>query len=342
MRKLLSAAMAAALVFPAGPVSAELFKNMKLKGGVDVRNTHGRNIQDFATRMDGGATRNDRIDNTHTRTWIQMNWDMLDDVHGTVMLRKNDRAWGTTGGAGQQLGGTQNLVGTAGGTDIAGNVNVQQANLKIDKLFGMWDTTIGRQFFGEPGDLIAHWGFKPSFGLTVTAIDAFRVDGMNEWMDWSALFGKTASNIGTGAAAFATTPNTATNVSGLEVKVKNMPIMINPFIWNQTTSGTGALGTDPSGTGASVNGKNDVLWVYGARLKAEAAGAMVKADIALNSGQNRAQTTAAPSCDAQGCTANAANYKGMAALINASYKMDVGGVGGVYTTPAHHVHTPGI
>lgn len=327
MRKLLSAAMAAALVFPAGPVSAELLKNMKLKGGVDVRVTNARNIQDFATRADGAGARNDRIENTHSRTWVTAMWDMLDDVHGTVMLRKNDRAWASTGGGGQGAGGNQSLVGGTQTSDIASNIYVQQANLKIDKLFGMWDTTIGRQFYGEPGDLIAHWGFKPSYGLTVTAVDAFRMDGMNEWMDWSALFGKTTGGTST---TLATTPTAGVTVLGLEAKVKNMPVMLNPFVWHQITPGTGALGTDLSGTGASASGKNDQLWVFGSRFKAEAMGAYVKGDIALNAGQNRTLTqTASPSCDAQGCTANGASYKGMAFLINGGYKMDVGGVGGI-------------
>src|SRR5947209_538768 len=92
MKKLLGAALSLALLFPSGPASAELLKNLKIDGSLDVRATSGDNLTDLS------STSSDHIGNVQTRTMLNAHWDLLDDVHSNVTLRKNDRTWASSGG----------------------------------------------------------------------------------------------------------------------------------------------------------------------------------------------------------------------------------------------------
>src|SRR5438309_11799273 len=118
MKKLLGAVLAAALLFPPGQASAELLKNLKVSGQLDIWTDSADNVTDFVTR---GAGNHDHLGTAETRTLLNMQWDLLDDVHANVTLRKNDRAWGTVGDGGQGAGGNQALVGApaAGNVDAA-------------------------------------------------------------------------------------------------------------------------------------------------------------------------------------------------------------------------------
>jgi len=171
MKKLLGAALSLALLFPSGPASAELFKNLAITGSIDVRAISGENIEDFNSHQ------NDHIGTVQTRTMVNAKWDLLDDVHSTITLRKSDRTWGTAGGDANSPSQQNNqvLVGNnaagvgAPNGGVASNIAVQQANVKIDKVFGAYDVTIGRQYYGEAGDFVAHFGPKGSAGMYVTA-----------------------------------------------------------------------------------------------------------------------------------------------------------------------------
>ncbi|TPW18875.1 MAG: hypothetical protein FD126_3248, partial [Elusimicrobia bacterium] len=89
----------------------------------------------------------------------------------------------------------------------------------------------------------------------------------------------------------------------------------------------GALGTAP--TMAAAGGKNDNLWVYGLKLRGEAMGGWLNADIAANSGENRNNTAPglAATCGTNGCNALASNYMGKALLLDAGYNAEISGVG---------------
>ncbi|MCX5789920.1 MAG: hypothetical protein NTX64_15670, partial [Elusimicrobia bacterium] len=175
MKKLLGLAITLALVIPSGLANAELFKNLKATGNIDVQGVSVQNVTDFSTKGQAlpASNANDRISTVMTRVVAGLGWDLLDDVHAKITLRKNDRAWGTQGNAGQMNIGTNDQSFTQNATGgVLDTVFVNEANVKIDKLFGALDTTVGRQFWGNSGDLIAAWGPKNNYGLYVTAIDA--------------------------------------------------------------------------------------------------------------------------------------------------------------------------
>lgn len=333
MKKILGTTLAAALLIP-GPANAEILKNLKVNGQLDIQGTSARNASDFATRGDidstvaGGNTadntaKNDRIGTVGSRLLVDLTWDLLDDVHSVVTLRKNDRAWGSSAVAGQGAAGGQHISGAAGvGGGVLGNTFVDRAAITIDKLFGHVDTTLGRQYYGDAGDLIIYAGPKDTYGLWNTSLDAARFEMANDWMAFSGLAGKTAG--GTFAAGTADT-----NVRGFDILWKSMPLKAHTYVWNQVTQAAGALGTGPAYGAANPSGKNDNLWVYGLKLRGEAMGGWLNADIAANSGENRTQTVAtlAASCGTNGCNALSSNYMGKALLLDAGYNAEISGVG---------------
>ena len=92
MKKLLGSTLALAMFLPAG-ANAELLKNLKLNGQLDVQTTSARNVTDFVTRptgansMPAATANNDRIGHANTRAMLTANWD---------------RCTGTSGGRGRR------------------------------------------------------------------------------------------------------------------------------------------------------------------------------------------------------------------------------------------------
>ncbi|MEQ1920007.1 MAG: hypothetical protein ABL955_12485, partial [Elusimicrobiota bacterium] len=72
MKKLLGMTLALAMFVPAG-ANAELLKNFKVSGNLDIQTTSSRNTKDFVTRPTGAASspasagNNDRIGDANTR-----------------------------------------------------------------------------------------------------------------------------------------------------------------------------------------------------------------------------------------------------------------------------------
>lgn len=311
MKKLLGAVLALAMFSPA-PASAELFKNLKFSGQIDVQSTAARNVRDFVTRAPAGnsPSNNDRIGNTHTRAMMTAGWDLLDDVHAKVTVVKG----------GEQTGGSARLHGTSPEdlNEVQSNAVVQEANIKIDKLMGLFDTTVGRQFYGEAGDLIAYYGPRDNYGLATNALDAFRLDWKGEHMTLTGVAGRTSEGgtlSGSGAAA--------TDLRGL-VASCNMHETVKPtvYLYNRVTHATGALGqTSGNVSGGGTSGKNDNLWVAGLKAKITAGPAWLHAEGAKNFGEDRTNfltDTTGP---------RYTNYKGYALLVKGGATVEVPVVG---------------
>lgn len=315
MKKLLGSTLALAMFLPAG-ANAELLKNLKVSGQLDVQATSARNVTDFVTRGVSGnnASNNDRIGDTLTRTIVRADWDLLDDVHGRVTLVKGHDANRRVHG-----GGSENL------NTIQTNTFVEEAFVKIDKLAGLFDTTVGRQFYGEAGDLVVYYGPRDNYGQTVSAIDAFRFDWMGEHMQVTGIAGRT-SDQGPGFAA-----NTSNSSFG-DVDLRGLVVSCNQhenvkpsaYIYNRVTHARGSLGATAgsTGTGAGV-GKNDNLFVAGLKAKVAAGGFSGSAEFAKNFGQDR-QTYNGVTTGAQNV-----NYTGHAIKLNAAYKAEVSDVGAI-------------
>lgn len=340
------------MMFPYSQANAELLKNFKLSGQLDVQTQSSRNISDFVTRQpvgsagtavaSGDKSWNDRLNDAQTRVLLHLDWDLLDDVHAKVTLRKNDRTYGTTGGTTGANGG-QTLT-TVGGANVLGNVVVDQAYVKVLKMLGSVDTTWGRQFYGNPGDLVVYYGpsDKAFYGLPSSAVDAVRADWMGEMFSVTGIAGKTTGSlIGVVAAQPAasgtpwTVSVTPTNVDlrGLTLGAKFMEgFNLNAYVYNRVGHSNAAFGTDLD------QGKNDNLYVFGAKAKYEAMGLSFGLEFAKNRGENRlfraSDVDADGTNDATAASADkrlpaVATYNGYAWKLDAAYKAELEGVAAV-------------
>lgn len=318
MKKLLGSTLALAMFLPTG-ANAELFKNLKISGQLDVQATSARNISDFVTRpVQGSLTngRNDRIGHVQTRTMVSADWDLLDDVHARISLVKgasgNERLYGT---------GSQSLNG------VQDNTMVHEASVKIDKLFGLLDTTIGRQYYGEEGDLIIYFGPRDNYGLTVSPLDAFRFDWKGEHMTVTGVAGRTADNVSGVSSTLGAAGGNASSVTDIRgiVASCNQHEMVKPslYIYNRVDHGTNGLGiTAPPATNGTT-GKNTNLYVAGVKAKISAGGFDAHAEVAKNFGDDRTTYLG----NAVG--PNSARFTGYAILTKLGYKADVQDVAAV-------------
>jgi len=342
------------MILPSFANAAELFKNLKLDGQIDVDGITSRNILDFATRQDqtganvgAGVTNNDRLGNVQERLMLGLDWDLLDDVHGKVSITKNDRTWGTAGdnaaGANPAVNGNSQTVNAAG-ANVLGSIVVDQAYFKVDKVFGAVDTTIGRQYYGTAGDLIIYIGpsDKPEYGNPTNAIDAFKANWSNDKVGVEALAGELKGTLITNVPTAGVAPIANKDLAGIIATIKaNDNVSGSLYTWNLETHGTGALGADAGGqTGfLGANGKNDNLYVTGAKVKYNGGGAWFNGEFAKDWGDNRVG-------GATNSLGNSMRYKGWAVLADLGYKADLSGAGAVtgwgnfgYGTGQHDNHS---
>jgi|GEM_PF-3376858 len=283
MKKLLGSTLALGLLFPA-VANAELLKNLKLSGDLEVDATQLNNGTDFS------KTPYEDVGAVQTRLMLSADWDVLDDVHGRVTLVKNDRTWGSA---------PQAVGGTAG--SIEANVIAQEAFVKIDNLFGSVALKAGRQYYGEAGDNVIYFGPRNDFGLTVTAIDGANFVWSGDKLSANVLLGTIT---GTGLA----TNTGSASVMGVNVTAKPSDNLSgSAFFYDKNTVNSGSAG---AGTGTTAD---DILYVAGVKAKATMGGAWVKGEIDKDFGQNRPATNTKDS-----------NYDGWAAIVNAGDKVDTG------------------
>lgn len=317
-RALVGVVSAFGLVFGGSPASAEILKNLRVGGQLDLQATSAYNVTDYVTSprtAAPGTAFNDRIGDAQTRVMVWMDWDLLDDVHSRVTFRKNDRAWGTTGGQTiNNPNAPQNsqTFGQAGGTDLLANIWMDEAWFKIDKLVGQFDLTLGRQFYGDPGDPVIYFGpsEKAWYGMPVTSIDAARVDWLPwEWLGVTGLAAKhTGYSVGTTAA-------TATfddiDIQGLHAKMNLAEWLgMQLYGYRRLTHRRQALGTPP--TTANAGGLNDNLYIVGYRFRLSGGGFWFKGEYDQNFGNQRITETAT--------TAGSAHYLGWFALGDVGWR----------------------
>ncbi len=240
------------------PGRAELLKNFKTDGSIQVRSFGIDNETDRSGAAD------DYRSESRTRILVGGSFDLLDDVHARVVLRKNNRLHG-------QAVENANSVQTA--------LALDNANVKIDKVFNHVDLTIGRQFIGDPNSLVLQFNPNNDDVLSVGSIDAFRADtSIGDLATIMAVFGKTNEGTATSATAPSgpTNSNNDTDVFGAEIGTDRVVPKGNlaAYYFTRKIKGAGATG-------------NDTLNVYGARLHGDVlAGLSYEAEGIANGGRN--------------------------------------------------------
>jgi hypothetical protein len=139
--------------------SAELLKNFKANGSIDVH-SYINNNTDF------NKDANDKQGKTDTRVLIDATFDLNDDVNAVVSAVKCNQQYGRA----------------AGETAVNGALDAftfEQAYINVKGVLGL-DHKFGRQYYGEAGDMIiyygpAMWPFPSaiSFGANSVAIDGW-------------------------------------------------------------------------------------------------------------------------------------------------------------------------
>lgn len=254
LRKLFSLGFALALVESISfPAHADLLKNLKTDGSIEVKSFGIDN------ETDRDATKDDYRSEIRTRVFAGGTFDLLDDVHGRVLLRKNNRVYG---GGGESI------------ETIESTVFLDNAYAKIDKVFGRVDLTMGRQFYGSPNDFVIYFGPLPDDVLGVLALDAFRADAdIAGVAKFQGIAGKTVDLASVGPGA-----NTDIDLFGGEVNTDKVIPMGNLAFYYYTRK---AKAVKPPAIG------NNTLTVTGLRAAGDIiAGLGYKADWIQNFGRN--------------------------------------------------------
>ena len=180
MKKVIGMLAVVALV--SSVASAELLKNFKYDGKVEVNAYQITNGNDLNSKL------KDKNTDVETRVQLNTGFDLNDDVSAVVSVVKNNR----------HHGDVQENVNT-----IQAQLVFQQAYMNLKGVLGM-DHKLGRQYYGNEGDLIVYYGptgytYYP--GLTVSALDAWTGWYKTGKWDMHAVSGKVSPlntcNVGT-------------------------------------------------------------------------------------------------------------------------------------------------
>jgi len=212
---------------------------MKFDGSLEVSGNSANNETDFGN-VNGGTT-NDHRGNTATRVREGVNLGITEGVSGRLELVRTPRLYGTA----PTTVTTEQTLWT-----------VQNAYAELGDL---WGTTarLGRQYTGNNGDLVWHFGPKSDDSLTVTAIDGLLVKSNKDIADkvgWSVFTGKFAED-DTIATTDANDVTGDTNLSDLDIWINNVlpggKITLG-YAWGVNTS-----------TASSANDNSLKIWRVG-------------------------------------------------------------------------------
>lgn len=290
MKKLLGAALSLALVCGGmAPAQAELLKNLKLGGEVEVHAVKSNNLTDAndkAIDKDGRA---------HTRAIVYGTFDLNDDASAKVSLYKTNRDFGDNAGAAETV---QDNSATAGDTGVLSKVWVGEANMTLKGVFGL-DHMLGRQYYGNAGDLLVYYG--PSRSPSIRTLPVTGVDALTAWGKWgdgdhmhgNVIIGKLTN---TGYAA--PTAETDTDLRGVELTCTKMEkAKLELRVLNTVTRTAGA-------------GDDSLLFVS-PRVSGKVEGIGYSAQYVMNSGES-----------AVGCAPGKCKASGTAYLVGADYSLD--------------------
>jgi hypothetical protein len=238
VKKLASLVFALALVYSISlPARAELLKNFKSDGSIETRSFGIDN------EVDRNGTSNDYRGETNYRLLLGGSFDLLDDVHSRIVLGKNA------------------LQGSGAGTitSLQGSTFFDNAYVKVDKVFGHVDLTIGRQFYGDPNDLNIYFGPNNDDVLSIASLDVFRADSdIMGWAKFQGIAGKIADTGLTGVGN-----NTDTDLYGGEVNTDKVIPKGNLGVYYydaqiKNPASVGKLGNNSLRV-AGVRGTGDIL-----------------------------------------------------------------------------------
>ncbi len=270
--------MLAVVAFANSMASAELLKNFKADGQVDVH-AYSVNNTDF------NKGNSDKTANTDTRVMINAGFDLNEDVNAVVSVVKNNQQYGAA-------------TRPESAQTILNQFFFQQAYLNLKNVFGI-DHKLGRQYYGNAGDMVVYYGpatmpYTAKFAPSIAAIDGwtgwYKFNVLNRDWNVNAIIAKQA--MGTPY------PSKDINVTGINAKTNVDRWNLNAYYY-QKVDQTAA--------------KADYLDIAGARANWECMfvkNLNIGLEYDMNMGRNRFLAT---------------DYKGYAYKANVDYSMDLKG-----------------
>jgi len=230
MKKVIGMLAVVALV--SSVASAELLKNFKYDGKVEVDGYHMTNAGDFNSKL------KDVDSDVQTRVQVNAGFDLNEDVNAVVSVVKNNRVYGQAAGTSESI------------DDLNKVLFFEQAYMNLKGVLGI-DHKLGRQYYGNEGDLVVYYGpnmYPYSWGLPVSALDAWTGWYKTGKWDMHAVSGKLTDSFGAAS-------DTDVNLNGFVANYDLMTdLKLGAYIYEKKTwqdTGTADLTLDVAGVKAT-------------------------------------------------------------------------------------------
>jgi hypothetical protein len=152
-------------------------KNIKIDGSLDAVSINLDNSTDLTKTDTNTGANDDLINQTKARLMLGLSTDLTDKVSGKILVYKNDRLWGTP--VDQDIVWILNVVRVA-------NAYVTLKDVVLNGL----ELTVGRQFVGDPKDLLLYFGPLSDYNLNILALDALKAEYNTELLSVGLVSGK--------------------------------------------------------------------------------------------------------------------------------------------------------
>ncbi|MEI7482945.1 MAG: hypothetical protein WCK75_11450 [Elusimicrobiota bacterium] len=275
MKKVIGMLAVVALV--SSVASAELLKNFKYDGKIEINGYQSTNDVDFNSKT------KDAWSDVQTRVQLNAGFDLNEDVNAVVSVVKNNRNYGNN----SESATTNTAVGSAN-DGVLGNIFFEQAYLNLKGVLGI-DHKLGRQYYGNEGDLVVYYGptaYPYMWYLPVSAIDAWTGWYKTGKLDIQAVYGKLSDS-------YVAPTDRDVNVNGLAANYELLTdLKLGAYMYEKKTmNAPGTTDTTLDVAGVKATGKFMGFDYYG--------------ELAKNYGSNAG-----------------IDYTGTAFLANAKYGMD--------------------
>jgi len=204
----------AVLSFIGSIANAELLKNFKYNGTVEVNAYNTNNTVDYNKKAD------DKGGDVDSRVMINASFDLNNDANAVVSIVKNNRKYGTA---------------SENANTIQSNLFFEQAYLNLKGVFGM-DHKLGRQYYGKAGDVVIYFGplmWPYVNGMTVNAIDGWT--GWYKTGNWDI-----HAILATEVNSIATNPDKDVRLSGINASTKIDRWNLNAYYYNENDKSLGS------------------------------------------------------------------------------------------------------
>lgn len=220
MKKLI--AILALVALTGNIASAELLKNFKYDGKIEINALSTKNVKDA-----NSATK-DTTSDVNARVQLNASFDLNEDVNAVVSAVRCWDQYGTT------------ATGEAPINTALDSFMFEQTYLNLKGVLG-FDHKVGRQYYGNEGDLVVYYGprsmpytyLMAGFGATIN----HGVEGYTGWyktgkLDMNVIMAKMTNG--------ASMPDTDTDLLGVNAKYDLMDaIKVGAYYYDQKSYGNG-------------------------------------------------------------------------------------------------------